>query len=117
MKFLISASPPKILSSLSPVMLSSKRDSAEASEKQMISDELLGTGGPRIKHVCRRAAMVIRKPLATFTAVEGSTPTPTLSALPSPEKEKLLRTQAANKDKINGQFISLPICHLISVYF
>ncbi|KAK3107240.1 hypothetical protein FSP39_010101 [Pinctada imbricata] len=42
--------------------------------------------GPRIKHVCRKAAVVLGKPVAKFPA---KSPEITLSALPSGEKVKL----------------------------
>ncbi|XP_041373736.1 uncharacterized protein LOC121386787 isoform X2 [Gigantopelta aegis] len=47
--------------------------------------------GPRIKHVCRRAAMVLKKPVAKFP----SPPSLRLSALPSLEKERIFQ---ANRD-------------------
>ncbi|XP_054717366.1 uncharacterized protein LOC129226762 [Uloborus diversus] len=48
--------------------------------------------GPRIKHVCRRAAVVLGLPRATFSDV-GDTKEPFfLSALPEEEKQKILET-------------------------
>ena len=52
-----------------------------------------GVRGPRIKHVCRHAAVALGKPLATF-------PTPSelhLSALPSKEKKRILGEKAPGK--------------------
>lgn len=62
------------------------------------------SGGPRIKHVCRRAAVVLPKPLATFPAPPepSMSMSPTLSALPSPEKERLLQIQAASRAEEKG---------------
>lgn len=53
-----------------------------------------------IENVWRRAAMVVRKPLATFSSEVSASPT--LSALPSPEKERLLRTQGTEKEATKG---------------
>ncbi|XP_025100366.1 uncharacterized protein LOC112567768 isoform X2 [Pomacea canaliculata] len=91
------ASPPRIISSLSPVAIHSKKQIGEGSgEKLEVTERSAASGGPRIKHVCRRAAMVVRKPLATFSSEVSASPT--LSALPSPEKERLLRTQGTEKE-------------------
>jgi hypothetical protein len=45
-----------------------------------------GARGPRIKHVCRRAAVALGKPLAMFPMAQSLS----LSALPSQEKERVL---------------------------
>lgn len=97
----LSASPPRIISSLSPVAIHSKKQIGEGSgEKLEVTERSAASGGPRIKHVCRRAAMVVRKPLATFSSEVSASPT--LSALPSPEKERLLRTQGTEKEATKG---------------
>ncbi|XP_070203310.1 platelet binding protein GspB-like [Littorina saxatilis] len=95
------ASPPKIISSLSPISLPSKKEPGEmtADKPKETAKEKSESGGPRIKHVCRRAAVVLPKPLATFPAPPepSMSMSPTLSALPSPEKERLLQSQAASR--------------------
>lgn len=48
--------------------------------------------GPRIKHVCRRAAVVLGLPRATFADVTESKESFNLSALPQEEKQKILET-------------------------
>ena len=50
------------------------------------------TRGPRIKHVCRRAAVVLGLPRATFADVSDSKESFNLSALPQEEKQKILET-------------------------
>ena len=47
-------------------------------------------GGPRIKHVCRRAAIALGKPLAVFSNGQSLN----LSALPSMEKERVLEVKS-----------------------
>lgn len=49
--------------------------------------------GPRIKHVCRKAAVVLGKPVAKFP----KSPEITLSALPSGEKVKLWKKDQLEK--------------------
>lgn len=48
--------------------------------------------GPRIKHVCRKAAVVLGKTVAKFPQTEL-----TLSALPKGEKKKLLKQDELDK--------------------
>ncbi|GIY02386.1 hypothetical protein CEXT_389471 [Caerostris extrusa] len=48
--------------------------------------------GPRIKHVCRRAAVVLGLPRATFPDLSESKESFHLSALPQEEKQKILET-------------------------
>lgn len=48
--------------------------------------------GPRIKHVCRKAAVVLGKTIARFPESEL-----TLSALPKVEKKKILRQDELDK--------------------
>ncbi|XP_035214983.1 LOW QUALITY PROTEIN: histone-lysine N-methyltransferase trithorax-like [Stegodyphus dumicola] len=48
--------------------------------------------GPRIKHVCRRAAIVLGLPRATFSEPSEPKDSFNLSALPEDEKQKILET-------------------------
>ncbi|KFM65360.1 Histone-lysine N-methyltransferase MLL, partial [Stegodyphus mimosarum] len=48
--------------------------------------------GPRIKHVCRRAAIVLGLPRATFSEPSEPKDSFNLSALPEEEKQKILET-------------------------
>lgn len=48
--------------------------------------------GPRIKHVCRRAAVVLGLPRATFSDISEPMESFNLSALPEEEKQKLLES-------------------------
>ncbi|XP_076438576.1 uncharacterized protein LOC143277582 [Babylonia areolata] len=92
------ASPPRIVSSLSPISLPSKKEPGEGTGDKSRESSKPDSRGPRIKHVCRRAAVVLPKPLATFPAPPDPSESPTLSALPSPEKEKLLQSHTTNSD-------------------
>ncbi|KAH3692524.1 hypothetical protein DPMN_194366 [Dreissena polymorpha] len=51
------------------------------------------SSGPRIKHVCRNAAVALGRPLATFPEKTELR----LSALPTNEKAQLLRQESENK--------------------
>ena len=56
------------------------------SETETSSSTAAGARGPRIKHVCRRAAVALGKPVAVFPDTQNLN----LSALPSLEKERVL---------------------------
>jgi len=53
----------------------------------------VGGRGPRIKHVCRRAAVALGKPMALFPLAQSLS----LSALPSQEKERVLEGTGSRK--------------------
>lgn len=55
-------------------------------------DQDVVSRGPRIKHVCRRAAVVLGLPRATFADVAEPKESFNLSALPQEEKQKILET-------------------------
>ncbi|XP_064595526.1 LOW QUALITY PROTEIN: histone-lysine N-methyltransferase 2A-like [Liolophura sinensis] len=64
--------------------------------------------GPRIKHVCRKAAVVLGKPVATFPSAAEFR----LSALPKQEKVKILKDE---KEKaVEGSDDELPMEQIIS---
>ncbi|XP_046572748.1 LOW QUALITY PROTEIN: uncharacterized protein LOC124280812 [Haliotis rubra] len=94
---------PKVMSSLAAKLATSAQQEVdvvmEGEEQQPVegSTDSRGGGGsgPRIKHVCRRAAMVLRKPVAKFP----SPPSLRLSALPSLEKEKMLEESKAQRER------------------
>lgn len=69
-------------------------DDIPVDEKDVISR------GPRIKHVCRRAAVVLGLPRATFADVTEPKESFSLSALPEEEKQKILETVPA-EEKVN----------------
>ena len=60
--------------------------------------------GPRIKHVCRKAAVVLGKPVAKFPTRQAEI---TLSALPSGEKVKLWKKEQETR---KGEWGSLNAC-------
>ncbi|XP_067676995.1 histone-lysine N-methyltransferase 2A-like isoform X2 [Haliotis asinina] len=94
---------PKVMSSLAAKLATSAQQEVdvvmEGEEQPPVegaTDSRGGGGsGPRIKHVCRRAAMVLRKPVAKFP----SPPSLRLSALPSLEKEKMLEESKAQRER------------------
>lgn len=61
---------------------------SEVNEDGSMGRSRASTRGPRIKHVCRRAAMVFPQQRATFPE-EPQKRTLTLSALPNEEKRQL----------------------------
>ncbi|KAF8774197.1 Histone-lysine N-methyltransferase 2A like protein [Argiope bruennichi] len=58
--------------------------------------------GPRIKHVCRRAAVVLGLPRATFPEPSESKESFNLSALPQEEKQKILETVPVEEKVISA---------------
>ncbi|XP_006823602.1 uncharacterized protein LOC100377495 [Saccoglossus kowalevskii] len=61
-------------------------EEVDSSDKDSITSSASGRG-PRIKHVCRRAAVALGQPRATYEEMDHEV---RLSALPEREKEKLL---------------------------
>jgi len=74
------------------------------------SDTARHEPGPRIKHVCRRAAVVFGE-RATFPIVQSS-PEINLSALPSYEKKHVVQQQSAG-----GLSTLLAIMYNVSSFF
>ncbi|XP_055958891.1 histone-lysine N-methyltransferase 2B [Patella vulgata] len=70
-----------------------------ANEESPVTDRH-GDHGPRIKHVCRRAAMVVRKPVARFP---GQTDEPSLSALPNKEKQQILKEEEEKAKRLSEE--------------
>ncbi|GBL83584.1 Histone-lysine N-methyltransferase 2A [Araneus ventricosus] len=62
--------------------------------------------GPRIKHVCRRAAVVLGLPRATFPEPSESKESFNLSALPQEEKQKILETVPAEEKVITADSVA-----------
>ncbi|XP_069115617.1 uncharacterized protein [Argopecten irradians] len=94
-------SPPKIVPVLGPAVDESEEAapvSATSSPESVTSSPASEGRGPRIKHVCRKAAVVLGKPVAKFpqTPPQSSLEI-TLSALPRGEKVKLWRKEEETK--------------------
>ncbi|XP_078589839.1 histone-lysine N-methyltransferase 2A-like isoform X3 [Branchiostoma floridae x Branchiostoma japonicum] len=68
-------------------------ESTESAESESLSSSVDSSRGPRIKHVCRRAAVALGKPLAVFPTDDKIR----LSALPPKEKRRLLHKQKAEE--------------------
>ncbi|XP_078675926.1 histone-lysine N-methyltransferase 2A-like isoform X1 [Branchiostoma floridae x Branchiostoma belcheri] len=68
-------------------------ESTESAESESLSSSVDSSRGPRIKHVCRRAAVALGKPLAVFPTDDQIR----LSALPPKEKRRLLHKQKAER--------------------
>ncbi|XP_066280543.1 histone-lysine N-methyltransferase 2A-like isoform X1 [Branchiostoma lanceolatum] len=67
--------------------------STESAESESLSSSVDSSRGPRIKHVCRRAAVALGKSLAVFPTDDKIR----LSALPPKEKRRLLHKQKAEE--------------------
>ncbi|KAK6172193.1 hypothetical protein SNE40_015908 [Patella caerulea] len=74
-------------------------EKTSANEESPVPDRH-GDHGPRIKHVCRRAAMVVRKPVARFP---GQTDEPSLSALPNKEKQEILKEEEEKAKRLSEE--------------
>lgn len=81
------------LALLSPMATSSPPASTTTSNPDTDDSPKSDGRGPRIKHVCRKAAVVLGKPVAKFP----KSPEITLSALPSGEKVKLWKKDQEEK--------------------
>lgn len=80
-------------SMLSPMATTSPPATTTTSSPEMDDSPKSDGRGPRIKHVCRKAAVVLGKPVAKFP----KSPEITLSALPSGEKVKLWKKDQQEK--------------------
>lgn len=80
-------------SMLSPMATTSPPATTTTSSPETDDSPKSDGRGPRIKHVCRKAAVVLGKPVAKFP----KSPEITLSALPSGEKVKLWKKDQLEK--------------------
>ncbi|XP_056010328.1 uncharacterized protein LOC130051760 isoform X2 [Ostrea edulis] len=95
------------LALLSPMATSSPPASTTTSNPDTDDSPKSDGRGPRIKHVCRKAAVVLGKPVAKFP----KSPEITLSALPSGEKVKLWKKDQEEKKELSDD--EMPIEDII----
>ncbi|KAG8190119.1 hypothetical protein JTE90_026689 [Oedothorax gibbosus] len=70
------------------------------------------TSGPRIKHVCRRAAVALGLPRATFSDASVTKESFNLSALPQEEKQKILETTPLEENVTEAAEPATPVCDI-----
>ncbi|XP_061183956.1 histone-lysine N-methyltransferase 2A-like [Saccostrea echinata] len=88
---------------LSPMAASSPPVTTTTSSPETDDSPKSDGRGPRIKHVCRKAAVVLGKPVAKFP----KSPEITLSALPSGEKVKLWKKDQEDKKELSDDELPL----------